>query len=731
MLPLIRSDIPGKNSVASRRSIELRSWREPPAPSVPFFEGKPLRLDRSSVQEEKAIEERRPPRPGRLRERVLTILPEGRALSEKEWSACHRRILLLTWLHALGLTLFGFYRGFGAAESVAAGAVVAAQAAAATTSRFSRRFRSAAASLGLVTSSAILVQQSNGYIEAHFHFFVVLAFISIYQDWTVYLLAIFFVVVEHGLTGQFVPTAVFNHPDAFAHPWKWAIIHAGFVLGESVALLANWRISDQARARADILLKSAGEGIIGLDLYGIITFANPAAAKMTGYPLDVLVGLPIDRILQDTKGISPGGDTVQSFRDGNAHPSSDKVILRGDGRHLWVEAASNPIRENDFVVGAVVSLKDITARRQAEEEFRKTLSLLTATLEATADGILVVDKNGKQVLLFNDQFSRMWRIPEPIKRTIIETKDDRLLLAFVTNQLKDPEGFFKKVMELYSQPEAESFDILELADGRAFERTSKPQRIGNEVVGRVWTLRDITERIQASEVLEEEVTTLESFVYTITHDLKAPVVSMYGMASMLKEECGGELGEKAKHYLDRIIFNADYMETLILDLLALSRIGRQQPSGKRVEVSKAIEEILTVHKESFKAKHIEVVVQSPLPRFSLERSQLIQLFQNLITNAAKFMGGQAHPRIEIGGRATEKGAEFFVKDNGIGIDPTYHEKIFELFHRLQEVKVEGTGVGLAIVKKIIHSNRGKIWVESQKGKGTTFFFWLPSETEPD
>jgi PAS domain S-box-containing protein len=660
-----------------------------------------------------------------LWEIMRRLIPEGRALPEKEWKARHYWILILTWLHAVGLTLFGLYQGFGAAQSLMEGAVIAVAAFIATQRKFSRRFRSVAASLGLVTSSAILVHFSNGYIEAHFHFFVTLAIISVYQDWVPYLLAIVFVAVEHGLTGQFVPLAVYNHSDAFAHPWKWAVIHAGFVLGESVALLANWRSSERARAEVDLLLNSAGEGILGLDFRRIITFANPAAANMTGYPLETLVGLPIDRILQDTNRMSPGVDSVHSYRDGNLHQNSDKVVLRGDGRHLFVDATSNPIQEYGLIVGAVVTLKDVTARRQAEEEIKRTLSLLSATLESTADGILVVDKDGREVSLVNDKFNQMWSIPESLTRLITETKDDRLRLAYVTNLLKDPEAFLKKVLELYDHPDSESFDVLELADGRFFERYSKPQRIGDESIGRVWSFRDITERRQASEALENEVRTLESFVYTISHDLKAPVVSVHGMASLLKEECSSEIGEKAKHYIERIIFNANYMEMLIIDLLELSRIGRKQQLGNRAEAREVLEEILKINKESFQEKKIEVMIRSIFPPFIFEHTELTQLFQNLITNAAKFMGDQLHPRIEIGGMVVGTGVEFFVKDNGIGIDPAYHEKIFDIFHRLHDLQVEGTGVGLAIVKKIIHLNRGKIRLESQKGKGTTFFFWLP------
>jgi|GEM_PF-2056940 len=230
--------------------------------------------------------------------------------------------------------------------------------------------------------------------------------------------------------------------------------------------------------------------------------------------------------------------------------------------------------------------------------------------------------------------------------------------------------------------------------------------------------------------LQEEVKTLESFVYTISHDLKAPVVSMHGMASLLKEKYGADLNDKVKHYVDRIIFNADFMEKLIVGLLELSRAGRKHGVGKRIEARRAIEEILQINKEFLEQKRVQVVIQDDFPRFQLEQTELTQLFQNLITNGAKFMGDRENPRIEIGGRAVDRGVEFFVRDNGIGIDPAYHEKIFDIFQRLQDVEAEGTGVGLAIVRKIVNLNKGRIRLESRLGAGTTVFVWLP-ETRPD
>lgn len=218
---------------------------------------------------------------------------------------------------------------------------------------------------------------------------------------------------------------------------------------------------------------------------------------------------------------------------------------------------------------------------------------------------------------------------------------------------------------------------------------------------------------------------LESFVYTISHDLKAPVVSMTGMASLLIEGHSEELGEKGRYYAQRIISNAAYMDELIQGLLILSRIGKRREQLEPVEVRSVIAQILDIQKERLAEKKVEVVIQPSLPHFVFDRTALTQIFQNLITNGAKFMGEQPRPKIEIGGKTLKNAVQFYVKDNGIGIDPEYHDKVFGIFQRLKEVEVEGTGVGLSIVKKVVDLAGGKIWIESKKGEGATFFVQLP------
>ncbi|MBI3578102.1 MAG: PAS domain S-box protein, partial [Ignavibacteriales bacterium] len=192
-----------------------------------------------------------------------------------------------------------------------------------------------------------------------------------------------------------------------------------------------------------------------------------------------------------------------------------QLMKRKDGSSAHVVA--NLVGEFDDR-GALVQIKgyvmDETDRRDSEEKLEKSLSLLRATLESTADGILVVDEAG-HIASFNQKFIDMWRIPS----SIVEKRNDSEAIAFVLDQLKDPDQFRQKVEELYKQPEAESLDVLEFKDRRIFERYSQPQRIGGNVVGRVWSFRDITEKERAEQALKESEERYRAFIFNSTEGI--------------------------------------------------------------------------------------------------------------------------------------------------------------------------------------------------------------------
>ena len=176
-------------------------------------------------------------------------LPKGQLLPEHIWRRRHKTIVWLLWLHVPGLIVFGLLRGQGILHMLQEGGLVAVAAWVAASERYAMKQRVVAASFGLISSSAILVHLSGGYIEAHFHFFVMIGVLTLYQDWVPFLVAIAYVVLHHGLGGVLSPESVYNHPDAIEHPWRWALVHGGFVLAASVAHIVAWRTNEDQLLR--------------------------------------------------------------------------------------------------------------------------------------------------------------------------------------------------------------------------------------------------------------------------------------------------------------------------------------------------------------------------------------------------------------------------------------------------------------------------------------------------
>lgn len=239
---------------------------------------------------------------------------------------------------------------------------------------------------------------------------------------------------------------------------------------------------------------------------------------------------------------------------------------------------------------------------------------------------------------------------------------------------------------------------------------------------------ELNERKKLIGELEEKNAELERFTYTVSHDLRSPLVTIKGFLGMLEKDMREDKAERVNNDIQRISSAADKMDTLLSELLDLSRIGRITNPPEEIDLTELVHDALDTVKVRLSSKDVNVAVQPDLPQIRGDRIRLRELFENLIDNAVKYMGNQSAPTIEIGVRNDEQPV-IFIRDNGIGIDQKYQESIFGLFNKL-DINSEGSGAGLAICKRIVETHKGRIWVESEgPGKGSTFCFIVPSVEE--
>ena len=395
----------------------------------------------------------------------------------------------------------------------------------------------------------------------------------------------------------------------------------------------------------------------------------------------------------------------------------DFRIIKKDGTVVHIEHGCQPVFDaGGAYLGRRISNRDVTLRKRAEKLLEENEARLRATLESTADGILAVDNSGR-VTHANRLFAELWRIPPPF----MERGSDKELIEHVCAQLTDPEAFVRKVRELYDSNE-QCLDSLTFKDGRIFERCSLPMIMAGERIGRVWSFRDITANMKAKEELRKKNAELEEFTNTVSHDLKSPLVTIKTFLGYLEKDLGDPVA-LAKD-LGYIHGAADKMGRLLDELLALARVGHMRNSSVEVPLQEIVREAQLLVAGQIAERGVRIEITGEPVVLHGDRQRLIEIFQNLLDNAVKFLGDQPDPRVEIG--TEQEGGEIalFVRDNGKGIDPRHRSKLFGLFEKL-DPGTPGSGIGLAMVRRIIEAHGGKIEAHSDgPGKGSTFRFTL-------
>jgi len=254
------------------------------------------------------------------------------------------------------------------------------------------------------------------------------------------------------------------------------------------------------------------------------------------------------------------------------------------------------------------------------------------------------------------------------------------------------------------------------------------QTMADQVANAIETARLFDERMDLINELEAKNSELERFTYTVSHDLKSPLVTIRGYLGYLKQDVEKNDFSRFQHDLDRISKATDTMQALLQDLLDLSRVGRIINPPEKISIQELVAEAVNLISSPATADKFKIIVHSGMPIVRCDRVRIVEVLQNLLSNAIKFMGDQPDPIVEVGSNGVEQDTGFaiiFVRDNGMGIDKRFQEQVFGLFNRLHPEK-EGTGIGLALAKRIIDVHGGHIWLESEGvNKGATFYFTLP------
>jgi signal transduction histidine kinase/CheY-like chemotaxis protein len=419
-------------------------------------------------------------------------------------------------------------------------------------------------------------------------------------------------------------------------------------------------------------------------------------------------------------------------------------MIAADGHVVWLQTAMRVSRDADghpLLRGVAI---DITAHKRAEAELQGALSLLTATLDSTDNGILVVDLDGK-ISSFNRKFVEMWSLPEDI----VHSGEDARAMAHAMTQLRDPGAWLSKVQDLYRDREATSFDVLEFRDGRVCERYSQPQKIGGVTVGRVWSFRDISERVRAERALrssEEQLRQAQKMEAVgqlaggVAHDFNNILTAVLGNLSLILDDPAVPTGVRQR--AEEIQLASERAANLTRQLLAF---GRRQLLAPRVEyLSVVVLEMLKLLRLSA-GDRTEIVLDllpEPCPVL-IDRGQMEQVILNLAINARDAMptGGTitiATRRLELDEAAARESPPFRpgrhallrVEDTGFGMDEATQARIFEPFFTTKD-RGRGTGLGLATAYGIVQQSGGSIHVRSAPGQGSTFDIYLPwSDREP-
>ena len=496
----------------------------------------------------------------------------------------------------------------------------------------------------------------------------------------------------------------------------------------------------ESEKRWAITLKSIGDAVIATDKRGLITFMNAVAEGLMGWTQEEILGRMLTDVFnivnRDTRRPAENPVTKALLEGTIVGLANHTLLITREGREIPIDDSAAPIKDDQGnITGVVLVFRDITARDRAEQErelAEKVVLMAKEEWERTfntiPDLIAILDKEHRVVRVNKAMAERLRLPPEKCIGAICHE---------VVHGSSHPPDFCPHSLTCRDGGEHVA-EVHEAVLGGDFLVSTTPIcDARGQLIGSIHVARNITERKrmeeelrQKSNHLEAANNELEAFTYSVTHDLRAPLRAIEGYSRMLL--CKGEekLDGDTRRRLQVIRDNVQKMGQLIEDLLAFSRLGRAAMSASLVNMGDLVKEVWDELCAINPERRLELRLDS-LPAVFGDRALMKQVLANLLSNAVKFTRTREAAIIEIGGSRNGNEVCYHVKDNGTGFDMRFYDKLFAVFQRLHsEDEFEGTGVGLAIVQRVIHRHGGRVWAEGEVDRGAAFHFCLPAADGP-
>ncbi|WP_315730362.1 MULTISPECIES: PAS domain S-box protein [unclassified Bradyrhizobium] len=506
--------------------------------------------------------------------------------------------------------------------------------------------------------------------------------------------------------------------------------------------------SEERNAQLAAIVESSDDAIFGKTLEGVITSWNKGAELIYGYTAQEVVGRSVS-VLMPPGRRQEMSSNLALIREGRHIVHFETPRRRKDGKEIYVSLTMSPVKDDaGHIIGASAIERDVTELKQAGDALRqreadlRVASLYTRSLiEASLDPLMTIDPDG--------------RITDVNEATILATGIAReaLIGSDVSAYFTEPDKARAGYQEVYAKGFVTDYplairhvsgNVTDVLFNASVYRDEKGNVAGVFAAARNVTALRRTERElrKEREHLEElvamrtaELTTangdleatngeLEAFAYSVSHDLRVPLRAIDGFSRILLEDYSGKLDAEGQRVLNVVRDNAIKMARLIDDILAFSRAGRSEIAPARIDMDEAVRAVIEELAPAVAGRKLTFDIK-PLAPAQGDAAMIRRVWTNLIDNAVKFTAPKPDAVIEIGSTAGKDETTYYVKDNGAGFDMQYATKLFGVFQRLHGSEFAGTGIGLAIVKRIVVRHGGRVWAEGKVNEGATFYFTLP------